>query len=141
VVNALLEAGGRELVMMIRNDGVSCLHISAHNGHLEVVNAQLEAGGRELLMLTKDTGSSCLHINAQNGHLKVVKRAAGGRGARASDADQERWMQLPLASGYGERAVSLDTTGRSAGCWRWRARTPACLRTRLRSSILAESSV
>jgi len=45
VVNALLEAGGRELLMLTRDDGTSCLFISAQNGHLEVVNALLEAGG------------------------------------------------------------------------------------------------
>ena len=42
VANALLEAGGRELVMLTRNNGASCLMASAENGNLEVVNAQLE---------------------------------------------------------------------------------------------------
>ena len=54
VVRALLEAGGRELLMLTINDGASCLFVSAENGHLEVVTALVEAGGRELLMLTKD---------------------------------------------------------------------------------------
>ena len=60
MVKALLEVGGRELLMLTADDGTSCLYISAHNGHLEVVNALLEAGGRELLMLTLDDGTSCL---------------------------------------------------------------------------------
>ena len=56
-MNALLEAGGRELLMLTMDDGwwlfrgfyagASCLMVSAQNGHLEVVNALLEAGGRE----------------------------------------------------------------------------------------------
>ena len=37
-----LEVGGRELAMMTRNDGASCLLISAKKGHLEVVKALLE---------------------------------------------------------------------------------------------------
>jgi hypothetical protein len=47
VVNAVLEAGGRELLMLTVDGGASCLYISAQNGHLEVVKALLEAGGRE----------------------------------------------------------------------------------------------
>ena len=62
MVRALLEAGGRELLMLTKDNGVSCLWISAKEGHLEVVNALLEAGGRELLMLTKDNGLSCLSV-------------------------------------------------------------------------------
>jgi ankyrin repeat protein len=66
--------------MMTRDDGVSCLYMSAQNGHLHVVNALLEAGGRELAMLTVDDGVSCLLINAQNGHLHVVKALLGSGG-------------------------------------------------------------
>jgi len=49
-----VEAGGRKLVILSRDDGVSCLYISAREGHVDVVKAQLEAGGRELVMLTAD---------------------------------------------------------------------------------------
>ena len=59
-MRALLEVGGRELAMMTRYGGGSCLMIRAQEGHLEVVNALLEAGGRELAMLTADDGVSCL---------------------------------------------------------------------------------
>jgi ankyrin repeat protein len=81
VVKALLEAGGRELVMRTKDDEVSCLYISAQAGHLEVVNALLEAGGRELVMLTRYNGASCLYISGHEGHLEVVKALleAGGR--------------------------------------------------------------
>ena len=65
VVNALLEAGGRELAMMTTDNGASCLMISAQIGHLDVTNALLEAGGRELVMLTTDTGASCLSVARQ----------------------------------------------------------------------------
>jgi hypothetical protein len=58
VLKALLEAGGRELVMLTSDDGVKFLIISAQNGHPEVVKALLEAVGRELVMLTKDNGAS-----------------------------------------------------------------------------------
>jgi ankyrin repeat protein len=59
VANALLEAGGSELVMQTRDDGFSCLDISAENGHADVVRALLVAGGRELVISTK-WGFSCL---------------------------------------------------------------------------------
>ena len=73
MVNTLLEAGGRELLMLTRDDGTSCLWISAQNGHLEVVNALLEAGGRELLMLTKDDGASCLSVARRANHGEVFR--------------------------------------------------------------------
>jgi ankyrin repeat protein len=44
VVKALLEAGGRELLMLTEDDGASCLHISAAKGHLEVVTVQWRVG-------------------------------------------------------------------------------------------------
>ncbi len=40
-----------ELVMLTRNNGVSCLFISAQAGNLDAVKALLEAGGRELVMM------------------------------------------------------------------------------------------
>ena len=64
MVNALLEVQGRELVMLTKDNGSSCLCISAQEGHLGVVNALLEVGGRELLMLTTDGGFSCLYVSA-----------------------------------------------------------------------------
>ena len=81
--NALLEAGGRELLMLTWDNGVSCLMISAQEGHLEVVNALLEAGGRELLMLTADDGSSCLSVarRANKGEVcKVMEMACKNAG-------------------------------------------------------------
>jgi hypothetical protein len=69
VLNALLEVGGRELVMLTKDNGLTCLYMSAHEGHLEVVKALLEVGGRELAMLTAGDRGSCLLISAQNGHL------------------------------------------------------------------------
>jgi hypothetical protein len=39
VVKALLEAGGRELVMLTKGDGGSCHYVSAENGHVDVVRA------------------------------------------------------------------------------------------------------
>ena len=61
-MKALLEAGGRELLMLTADDGASCLYFCAAFGHLDVVNALLEVGGRELAMLTSDGGVSCLYI-------------------------------------------------------------------------------
>jgi ankyrin repeat protein len=95
VVKALLEAGGRELLMLSRDGGFSCLYVSALGGHLDVVKALLEVGGGELVMLITGNGQSCLYISASKGHLEVVK-ALLEAGARAADADRGRWIQLPL---------------------------------------------
>jgi hypothetical protein len=106
-------------------------------GGESAAGGRLEAGGRELVMRTENDGtSSCKPVN-KNGHLDVERAsgcgesAAGGRGARAGDADStmERSASLSLVG---------QTMGRSASCWRPRARTPACLRTS-RSSSVAES--
>jgi len=84
-VKVLLEVRGRELVMLARDDGVSCLYISAQREHLEVVKVLLEAGGCELVMLTAvvnfDRGISCLWKSAERGHLELVKALleVGGR--------------------------------------------------------------
>ena len=45
VAKLLVEAGGRELLMLTTDDGISCLHLSAEKGHLEVAKLLSEAGG------------------------------------------------------------------------------------------------
>jgi hypothetical protein len=60
-----LEVGGREFAMMTRNDGVSCLYMSAQSRADPFTRrnrSMLEAGGRELMMPTMDNGASCLSI-------------------------------------------------------------------------------
>jgi len=73
VVKALLEVGGRELVMLTADNGVSRLYMSAQNGHLDVVKVLLEAGGRELLMLTRPDGASCLSIARRTNQGEVCR--------------------------------------------------------------------
>jgi hypothetical protein len=64
VVKELLDAEGRELVMLTADDGDSRRIISAENEHLDVVDED-----------------SCLIISAENEHLDVVKPLleVGGR--------------------------------------------------------------
>ena len=52
-VRALIEAGGKELVMMANKNGASCLWIASQNGHVECVRALIEAGGKELVMMAR----------------------------------------------------------------------------------------
>ena len=80
VVRALLEVGGRELAMMTRNDGSSCLYLSAKKGHLDmvkghldVVKALLEAGGHKLVMLTMHNGASGLSIARRSNQVQVCR--------------------------------------------------------------------
>jgi ankyrin repeat protein len=82
VVKALLEAGGRELLMLTKGNGVSCLMVSLQNGHLEVVKALLEVGGRELLMLTMDNGASCLSLVTATGYRYPAREAIQGEVCR-----------------------------------------------------------
>ena len=115
LVRALLEVGGRELAMMTRDNGVSCLMINAANRHLDVVNALLEVGGRELVMLTADNGISCLMMSAENGHVDVVNALleAGEREHAMLTADNGASCLFSAASdqcgewacGCGERAA------------------------------------
>ena len=88
VTNLLVEAGGRELLMLTNNHGYgaeSCLHLAAGYGQVQVAKKLVEAGGRELLMLTTNDGYSCL--NALNGHVEVVTLLVGPRAAHA-DVDE-----------------------------------------------------
>ena len=45
VVQTLVAAGGQELLMPTSDEGKSCLHEAASEGHLEVVEALAAAGG------------------------------------------------------------------------------------------------
>ena len=81
MVRALLEVGGRELVMLTDHNGVSVLYVAAIQGHLDVARALMEVGGRELAMLPTTEGSSALVAAAAMGHLEVMwaVREVGGR--------------------------------------------------------------
>jgi hypothetical protein len=58
VVQVLVEAGGKELVMLTDGEGRSCLCIAAQQRRLDVVRALVGAGGKELMMLTPAEDSS-----------------------------------------------------------------------------------
>jgi len=75
VVKALLEVGRRELVMLTADDGVSCLYTSGENGHLDVVKVGCASPGTVIQLPLRQWASGC------------GESAAGGRGARAGDAD------------------------------------------------------
>ena len=77
--NQVEKVGGRELVMLTKVNGDSCIYISAQQGHLDVVKALLEVG-RELVMIMHN-GKTCLLISASKGHQEVLKALleVGGR--------------------------------------------------------------
>ena len=64
MVNALIEAGGHDLLMMKNNTGDSCLHLAAANARCLIMKALLQAGGRELCMLENDTGEKWISVLA-----------------------------------------------------------------------------
>ena len=74
VLRMLVAAGGEDLVMLTRDDGVSSAHVASHQiGHAGVMRMLIEAEGKELVMLTRDDGMSCAHVASQNGHAEVLK--------------------------------------------------------------------
>ncbi|KAJ1474029.1 hypothetical protein T484DRAFT_1971600, partial [Baffinella frigidus] len=44
VLRMLIEAGGKELVMLTNDDGKSCADIASQNGHVEALGLLVEAG-------------------------------------------------------------------------------------------------
>jgi ankyrin repeat protein len=64
IVNALLQAGGRELVMQQNNTGDSCLHLAAANARWLIMKALLQASGPELWMLENDKGEKWMSVLA-----------------------------------------------------------------------------
>ena len=53
VAKLLVEAGGRELLMLTTDSSkLSCLHLAVEKGHMKVARLLLEAGGDKLLNLT-----------------------------------------------------------------------------------------
>ena len=83
-VRALIEAGGKELVMMANNNGASCLLIASQNGHVECVRALIEAGGKELVMMARQRRRVVLVGRIAERARGVCAGAdrGGGQGAR-----------------------------------------------------------
>jgi ankyrin repeat protein len=64
IVNALLQAGGRELILQQNSTGDSCLHLAAANARWLIMKALLQAGGRELWILENDKGEKWISVLA-----------------------------------------------------------------------------
>jgi hypothetical protein len=77
----LIEAGGKELLMLTNEVGASCAYIASEEGQTEALEMLIEAGGKELLMLTHKDGMSCAFMASQNGHTVALKMLieAGGK--------------------------------------------------------------
>ncbi len=67
---------GEALLLKTTKDGVSCLVIACHNGHLEIAKALVKASrdSRAAFLLMTDSvrGDSCLHVACHHGHLTAV---------------------------------------------------------------------
>jgi hypothetical protein len=93
VVKVLLEVGGRDLAMLVADDGVSCLYISAENGHVEVVKELLKVGGRDLAMLVANDGYTCFHAATRPGMgfaLEDACKRAGMSKGEIADLQRKR---------------------------------------------------
>ena len=69
----LIDAGGTELLMLTRKDGISCAYVASSNGHTEALRMLIDAGGQELLMLTCTRGFSCADIASHCGHTEALR--------------------------------------------------------------------
>ena len=108
-MKALANSGGESLLHLRTFDfGLSCLHISAQHGHLEVVRALLDFGGVSLLLLKNYTGATCLHFAAGRGKLEVVQalvKDAGTALPALVEADSSRLTCLHAAAIAGHLEV------------------------------------
>jgi ankyrin repeat protein len=95
-VRALLQVGGRQLLMITRDDGWSCLHAAVYAKKLCIVQELLTAGGTELLMLTSLDGTSCLHKAAEEGDVDIVQALLQAAGERT----RELLMLTTIFSGH-----------------------------------------
>ncbi|KAJ1477515.1 hypothetical protein T484DRAFT_1821113 [Baffinella frigidus] len=43
-LRVLIEAGGKELLMLLTKDGASCAHVASQNGHAEALRVLMDAG-------------------------------------------------------------------------------------------------
>ena len=73
-IRALVELGGRDLLMATAPGEITCLYLACQDGQVDAIRVLIELGPRELLFVTTDHGSSCLYIASQEGHLEVVLR-------------------------------------------------------------------
>ena len=97
-VRALIEAGGKELVMRANKNGVSCLLIASQNGHVECVRALIEAGGREILHQRDTTlGWTPVHNAVYGEHAPLLELMDGAFDVEEARRDIEALLAQDLA--------------------------------------------
>jgi len=106
VAAALVQAGGRQLVLLTDKDGCSCLYTACRNGQLRVVTEAIIPGvdpelGRELAILTNAKGFSCLTAACFRGDLAVAEALLNSFGM-----DTARKL-LMLTSSLGSSCLSF----------------------------------
>ena len=62
IAEALIKAGGKELLLSTLEDGTSWLYTACEQGYHETVKALIKAGGEAILLKTLKDGCSCLFI-------------------------------------------------------------------------------
>jgi len=97
-VRALIEAGGKELVMMADNNGVSSLWMASQIGHVECVRALIEAGGREILHQRDTTlGWTPVHNAVYGEHAPLLELMDGAFDVEEARRDIEALLAQDLA--------------------------------------------
>ena len=77
-----MEEGGKDLVLIMMNDGRSSLLLAADRGHEAIAWLLIEAGGEDLLFVNIDTHGTALYKAASNGHVEIVRLLNGAGGQR-----------------------------------------------------------
>ena len=125
VVETLVAAGGKSLMMRTTGGGRSCLFLAAREGHAGVTRLLVEAGGTELVMLTsrgghyQDTsgygsGESCLLAAAHSGHVDIVKflvKAVGRELLMLTSDHAYSCLHVAVLAGREEVVEHLTETG------------------------------
>lgn len=73
VIDALVAAGGRQLLMARTGLGDTCLHFSVTTGSSAVIAALITHGGHRLLISRDHAGRTCLIKAIESGRLNLVK--------------------------------------------------------------------
>ncbi|MCP4748815.1 MAG: ankyrin repeat domain-containing protein [Desulfobacteraceae bacterium] len=82
------------------NNGITLLHLAAHEGHIEVVKLLLSHPNIDVNQ-ADNNGITLLHLAARRGHVEIVKLLLSRPGIDVNKADNYGWTPLSMAAGRG----------------------------------------
>jgi ankyrin repeat protein len=123
IIKAMLDIGGKELVMKIDNNDRTALHSACFGGaSYNIIKMLIEVGGKDLVMAKDTVGSTALHHLCWfiEKHTKVADkikliRQAGDANLLLSTKDNDGQTPLEIATGKGaskkiKRRLTVQST-------------------------------